>query len=204
MAQLAGAAPPMVQRAPRDAPSQAPAGCRVHSVPETGTGPPSRQRYRVRVCVNTNELFVEELAPPNRRVFHSIVVTGGEGTPTPKGTFHLGPWERDYTTPRWGAPSCTPWSERPGFNVFGPYISRFHNGYFLHGTLFPWVLSMGWIDIAAAFGGSHGCVRMNNVDLVSLHDGLLSNPAGTTIIVEDCATPAEASSELRLIPSLSV
>jgi hypothetical protein len=172
--------------------------CRRHSIPESGSGPRAAGRYQIRICVNTNELFVEELANPQRRVFHAMVVTGGEGTPTPKGRFRLGPWERDYTTPKWGSMSCTPWSKRPGFNVFGPYIARIHKGYFLHGTLFPGVLSMPWINIAAVFGGSHGCVRMNNVDLMSLHDGILSNPKGTSVVIEDCTGPAEASSELRL------
>lgn len=175
-----------------------PADCRRSSVRETGSGPSASRRYRVRVCVDTNELFVEELQPPHGRVFHSLVVTGGEGTPTPIGTYRLGPWERDYTTPKWGSRSCTPWSERPGWNVFGPWISRFHGGYFLHGTLFPSVASMPWINVAGLFGGSHGCIRMNNVDLETLHDGLLSNPAGTTIIIGSCATPAEATSEVRL------
>jgi hypothetical protein len=39
---------------------------------------------------------------------------------------------------------------------------------------------------------------MNNVDLMSLHDGLLSNPAGTLVVIENCASPAEATSEVRL------
>jgi Domain of unknown function (DUF4157)/L,D-transpeptidase catalytic domain len=177
------------------------ANCKRHSIPEAGSGPSVRERYRIHICVNTNELFVEEIAPPHRKVFHALVVTGGEGTPTPLGRFHLGPWERDYTTPKWGWWSCTPWSERPGFNVFGPYITRFQNGYFLHGTAMPSVISMPWINIAGALpaGGSHGCIRMNNVDLVSLHNSILSNPKGTEIVIENCTDigPAEATSELR-------
>ncbi len=61
---------------------------------------------------------------------------------------------------------------------------------------------MPWINIAGALpaGGSHGCIRMNNVDLASLHNGILSNPKGTEIVIDNCTDigPAEATSELRL------
>ncbi|MBV7337529.1 DUF4157 domain-containing protein [Chloroflexi bacterium TSY] len=175
-----------------------PAKCKRSSTKEPPSGPAARNNYRVRVCVDTNELFVEDLRPPHKQRFHTLVVTGGEKTPTPKGRFRLKQWEKDYTTPRWREQSCTPWSEDTlGRNVFGPYIIRFKGGYFIHGTVGPGISPITLNGIAMGnLAGSHGCIRVANNDLVDLHDGLLSNPKGTQLIVTTCGTPPEADVEL--------
>lgn len=197
-----------IQRAPEEQEgtfpfSGMPTTCKRSSIKESPSGPEVRTKYRVRVCTDTNELFIEDLKPPHKQRFHTLVVTGGEKTPTPKGRFHLYQWEKDYTTPRWKEKSCTPWSKDPfGRNVFGPYIIRFKGGYFIHGTVGPGISPITLNGIAMGnLSGSHGCIRMANNDLKTLHDGLLSNPRGVLLIVTTCGTPAEA--DVEVVPKLT-
>jgi hypothetical protein len=181
-----------------------PSMCKRSSTKDSPSGPPARERYRVRVCTDTNEMFVEEIIPPHKVHFHTLVVTGGEKTPTPKGRFKLKIWEKDYTTPRWKEQSCTKFSEDLlGRNVFGPYIIRFKGGYFIHGTVGPGISPITLNGIAMGdLAGSHGCIRMSNLDIKRLHDGLLSYPVGAEFIVTTCGTPPEA--DVELVPRLTL
>lgn len=117
-------------------------------------------------------------------VLKTDVVVGGNGHVTPTGLFHASWWEKDHVSTLYGNLANTPWSKSLlGLNAFGPYQLHIKElekrGVYIHGTMGP-----GWNPSTALNATvspvSHGCVRMNNVDNIRLHD-LLPQPRGTEV-----------------------
>lgn len=123
----------------------------------------------------------------------SDVVVGGDGHTTPAGSFHASYWEHDHTSTKYGHLADTPWSKSFwGGNAFGPYqlhIRELENrGIYIHGTMGPRFNPSTELN-ALVSPTSHGCVRMNNVDNIRLHD-LLPKPNGVPVVIS--TNPADA------------
>ncbi len=120
------------------------------------------------------------------------VVVGGTGHLTPTGTFHAARWEKDHTSKLYGSLADTPYSKTwLGGNAFGPFQLHIRElesrGIYIHGTMGPsWNPSTMLNGLVSST--SHGCVRMNNVDNIKLHD-LMPHPEGNTIIIKANPTP---------------
>jgi len=94
---------------------------------------------------------------------------------TPTGTFTASYWEKDHVSKAYGSLADTPWSKtRLGGNAFDPcqlHMKELESrGIYIHGTMGP-----GWSNMTSISGlmvseTSHGCVRMGNADISSLHN----------------------------------
>ena len=71
-----------------------------------------------------------------------------------------------------------------GGNVFGPYFvavtGKGSDGIGIHGTVGPKTDSL-WSIISPC---SHGCIRLSNVNIITLHD-LLPFAEGTPVEIQD-------------------
>ena len=131
------------------------------------------------------------VAPDGSIKLRGDVVVGGKDTPTPTGTFHASYWESNHVSARYGSYANTPWNKSPlGLNAFGPYQLHLKElesrGVYLHGTMGP-----SWNPFTALNSllspTSHGCVRMSNVDDLSLHE-LMPNPMGIEVKISTSKT----------------
>lgn len=119
----------------------------------------------------------------------SSVVVGGDGHVTPTGTFTASVWEKDHVSTKYGSAANTPWSKTlMGGNAFGPYqlhIKELESrGIYIHGTMGPRWSPTTWGNSIFLSPASHGCVRMCNADIFTLHD-IMPNPRGNRIIISN-------------------
>jgi RHS repeat-associated protein len=148
--------------------------------------------HRIVVCTDTKE--VQVLDDSGKTVFREDAVTGCPGHETPEGSFQAGNWVSDKTNPKYRP---KPWS-RDMSNPYGPWFLPINNqsgkytGYGIHGTAGPgWSpfvkppFSELWSAEDDFLYCSHGCVRLANPDIDTLHD-FLPNPNGTPIIIKKC------------------
>jgi RHS repeat-associated protein len=125
----------------------------------------------------------------------SSVVVGGDGHVTPTGTFTASVWEKDHVSTKYGSAADTPWSKTLlGGNAFGPYQLHIKEldsrGIYIHGTMGPRWSPTTWGNRIFLSPTSHGCVRMCNADIFSLHD-MMPNPRGNKIIISNQPEPED-------------
>lgn len=158
-------------------------GANVQSGTRT-PGPPQVKRVVVvhDPATSTGQIFA--VGQNGSIKLHGDVVVGGKDTPTPTGTFHASYWESNHVSKKYGSYANTPWNKSLlGLNAFGPYqlhLKELENrGVYLHGTMGP-----SWNPFTALNSllspTSHGCVRMSNLDDISLHE-LMPSPAGVEV-----------------------
>jgi RHS repeat-associated protein len=116
------------------------------------------------------------------------VVVGGDGHVTPVGKFTASVWEKDHVSTKYGSNANTPWSKTLlGGNAFGPYQLHIKElegrGIYIHGTMGPGWNPWTWGNRILS-PTSHGCVRVCNADIFTLHD-IMPNPRGNKIIISN-------------------
>jgi lipoprotein-anchoring transpeptidase ErfK/SrfK len=127
----------------------------------------------------------------------SSVVVGGDGHVTPVGRFDSRRACGRRITPRRntvrtqalrGAKSLV------GRNVFGPYQLHIKElegrGIYIHGTMGPSWSPTTWGNRFLLSPTSHGCVRMCNADMFTLHD-IMPNPRGNKIVISNHPEPED-------------
>lgn len=145
-----------------------------------------KEDRQITVDCNKDSSGTLRLMEGDKTLLKGNVVVGGKDHPTPTGKFHASKWEKDHTSKLYGNNANTPWSKSAlGRNAFGPYqlhIKELESrGIYIHGTMGPsWFPSPMLNRFLSPT--SHGCVRMSNRDIISLHN-LLPNPAGIPITI---------------------
>lgn len=142
--------------------------------------------FKVKICLNSKKLTLFD--DNGKELFSASIVKGCKDTPTPTGKYKLGDWQTDKTSNRWGDSSSTPWSKNWwGGNVFGPYFVPVQGtgGVGIHGHRGPKL--PGSFDVASIISPcSHGCIRLSNYAITTLHE-LMPKPAGTQVeIILNC------------------
>ena len=150
---------------------------------------------RILVGLSNKKLFLLKI---NGSVqFSANIVVGAPDTPTFTGkNFHLGYWEKDKISNRWGVLSQTAWSKsRFGANVFGAYFvpildsnNKSVNGEGIHGKFGNTTYLEWFYEVIKPH--SHGCIRLSNPDISTLHD-LLPKSNDTPLEIDDFADPTQ-------------
>jgi lipoprotein-anchoring transpeptidase ErfK/SrfK len=142
--------------------------------------------HKIKICLNSKKLKLTD--DDGKELLNADVIKGCKDTSTPTGKFKLGDWQKDKTSKRWGDDSSTPWSKSWwGGNVFGPYFVPVlgTNGVGIHGHRGP-RLPGSFTAASLVSPCSHGCVRLSNYDIETMHD-LLPKSAGTQVeIIANC------------------
>jgi lipoprotein-anchoring transpeptidase ErfK/SrfK len=155
---------------------------------QNGSGPiPGAPHHSEKITINFNRDSSNgtlRLTDGDKTLLSASVVVGGKDHPTPTGNFHAAAWEKDHTSKLYGNNANTPWSKTSwGRNAFGPYQLHIRElesrGIFIHGTIGPGSFPFTWGNRLIS-PNSHGCVRMSNKDINSLHNQL-PNPEGIPI-----------------------
>ncbi len=154
------------------------------------------------VSLTDKKLTLTELADGKRtELMTADVVTGCDGSGTPKGSYKGGKWIKDKTNPTHGP---TPWSKDNWANPYGPYFLPLNNAktgkyttYGIHGTRGPLFgnyekppLPKGLLsffieaDQAKYLYCSHGCIRLSNQNITRMYElTTQARYAGATIAV---------------------